>query len=141
MHPKLKCLQPYPFEKLRLLFERVTPNSQLNPINLSVGEPKHPTPQFICDALSAGFDWLAIYPTTVGHNSLRQTISDWLKRRYHVSQIDPTTQVIPTLGSREALFSLAQTVLDGNKRDGLVPSNAESIESAQRIRMFIERGL
>ncbi|MES2354337.1 MAG: succinyldiaminopimelate transaminase [Pseudomonadota bacterium] len=120
MNPKLQLLQPYPFEKLRQLFNGIVPNAQLKPINLSIGEPKHATPQFIRDALSSNLDGLAGYPTTIGRDSLRQAIADWLQRRYGVTQIDPATQIIPTLGSREALFSFAQAVLDGSKSDGLV---------------------
>jgi len=120
MNPKLQQLQPYPFEKLRQLFAGITPNPQLKPINLSIGEPKHPTPQFIRDALVANLDGLAAYPVTIGRESLRHTIADWLKRRYGIAHIDPATQIIPTLGSREALFAFAQTVLDGSKTDGLI---------------------
>ncbi|HVK54353.1 MAG TPA: succinyldiaminopimelate transaminase [Burkholderiales bacterium] len=120
MNPKLQLLQPYPFEKLRQLFKEVIPNAQVKPINLSIGEPKHPTPQFIREALSRSLDGLANYPVTIGRDSLREAIADWLKRRYSVARIDPITQVIPTLGSREALFSLAQAVLDSSKADGLV---------------------
>jgi len=120
MNPKLQHLQPYPFEKLRQLFNGILPNPQLKPINISLGEPKHATPQFIREALSNNLDGLAGYPTTIGRDSLRQAIADWLQHRYGVTQIDPTTQVIPTLGSREALFSFAQAVLDGGKGDGLV---------------------
>ena len=115
MNPRLGLLQPYPFEKLRQIFSGITPNPRLTPINLSIGEPKHPTPQFIRDALSANLDGLAGYPQTIGRESLRVAIADWIKRRYGLMAIDATTQVIPTLGSREALFSLAQAALDGSK--------------------------
>jgi N-succinyldiaminopimelate aminotransferase len=120
MNPRLDLLQPYPFEKLRKLFSAVTPNTDLRLINLSIGEPKHPTPQFIRDALRANLDGLASYPQTAGRMSLRTAIADWLKRRYGIGHIDPATQIIPTLGSREALFALAQTVLDGDAHDALV---------------------
>lgn len=120
LNPRLKLLQPYPFEKLQRLFEGVEPNPRLKPINLAIGEPKHPVPQFIRDAMSSGLDGLANYPSIIGRESLRQSIADWLKRRYCIAQINPETQVIPTLGSREALFSLAQAMLDESKDDGLV---------------------
>lgn len=120
MNPRLDLLQPYPFEKLRKLFSGVTPNSALRPINLSIGEPKHPTPRFIRDALAAHLDGLASYPQTVGRESLRMAIADWLTRRYGIASIDPASQIIPTLGSREALFALAQAVLDSDEHDALV---------------------
>ncbi len=119
-NPKLQFLQPYPFEKLQRLFEGVALNPRMKKINLSVGEPKHPTPQFIRDALGSDINGLASYPSAIGCDTLRWTIADWLKRRHHISGINPDTQIIATLGSREALFSLAQAVLDGSKRDGLV---------------------
>jgi N-succinyldiaminopimelate aminotransferase len=120
MNPRLDLLQPYPFEKLRQLFSGVTPNAAFRPINLSIGEPKHPTPQLVRDALIASLDGLASYPQTLGQASLRAAIADWLKARYGIAHIDPAIQVIPTLGSREALFALAQVVLDSSDRDALV---------------------
>jgi len=120
LNPKLQFLQPYPFEKLQRLFADVVPTMGLSPINLSIGEPRHPTPQFIRDALNAGLNGLASYPTITGGDSLRQAIADWLQQRHGIAHIDPDTEVIATLGSREALFSLAQAVLDGGQHDGWV---------------------
>ena len=115
MNPDLDRLQPYPFEKLRGLFKDTTPNPALSAIALAIGEPKHPTPPLITDALADNLSGLARYPLTLGNESLRATIAAWLKRRYDLNQIDPNTQVIPTLGSREAIFSLAQTIIDRGK--------------------------
>ena len=115
MNPQLALLQPYPFERLRALFAGVTPPPGLRPINLSLGEPKHPTPQFILDALAAGARGVANYPTTAGTPALREAIAAWLVRRYHLERLDPATQVLPVLGSREALFAFAQTVLDASR--------------------------
>ena len=120
MNPRLDLLQPYPFEKLRKLFSGVTPNAEFRPINLSIGEPKHATPQFIRDALIASLDGLSSYPQTLGQVALRAAIAEWLKARYGIALIDPATQVIPTLGSREALFALAQVVLNSSERHALV---------------------
>ncbi len=111
MNPLLSRLQPYPFERLRQLHAGITPNPAFTPISLGIGEPRHPTPQLIKDALTAGLDGLASYPGTLGVPKLRQTIADWLGRRYGL-EVDPATQILPVNGSREALFSLAQTVLD-----------------------------
>ena len=115
MNPDLDRLQPYPFEKLRGLFKDTTPNPALSAIALAIGEPKHPTPPLIIDALADNLGGLARYPLTLGSESLRATIAAWLKRRYDLNQIDPHTQVVPTLGSREAIFSLAQTIIDRGK--------------------------
>ena len=111
MNPLLSRLQPYPFERLRQLHASVTPNPAYTPISLGIGEPRHATPQLIKDALSASFDGLASYPGTLGEPKLRQTIQAWLARRYDL-KVDAATQILPVNGSREALFSLAQTVID-----------------------------
>ena len=111
MNPLLQKLQPYPFEKLRALLSGVTPAPQHSPINLSIGEPKHPTPALVKDALAGALDGLAAYPATIGLPALRQAIAGWLARRYGIPAPDPDTQVLPVNGTREALFAFAQTVL------------------------------
>ena len=115
MNPLLSRLQPYPFERLRQLHAGVTPNPAYKPISLGIGEPRHATPQLIKDALTASLAGLASYPGTLGEPKLRQTMSDWLARRYSGLKVDPATQILPVNGSREALFALAQTVLDASQ--------------------------
>ena len=114
MNPLLSKLQPYPFERLRLLHGGVTANPAYQSISLGIGEPRHATPQLIKDALTGSLAGLASYPGTLGEPKLRQTISDWLKRRYDLA-VDAATQILPVNGSREALFALAQTVIDPAK--------------------------
>ena len=111
MNPHLGQLQPYPFEKLRALFAGVTPNPQYKEIKLSIGEPQHATPRFIMEALAGGLKGLANYPTTQGIPALRQAIAAWCRRRYGL-ELDAETEILPVNGSREALFSFAQTVID-----------------------------
>jgi N-succinyldiaminopimelate aminotransferase len=111
VNPHLARLQPYPFERLRQLFDGITPPSHLAEIRLSIGEPQHPTPEFIKQALSEGLAGLANYPTTLGTEPLRCSIAAWATRRYTLPALDPATQVLPVLGSREALFALAQVVV------------------------------
>jgi N-succinyldiaminopimelate aminotransferase len=111
MNPLLSRLQPYPFERLRALLHDVTPSPAHRPISLGIGEPKHPTPTFIRETLDAAFDGLAVYPPTAGSIELRQACAGWVQRRYGVT-LDPATQVLPVNGTREALFALAQTVVD-----------------------------
>ncbi|MBS0429010.1 MAG: succinyldiaminopimelate transaminase, partial [Proteobacteria bacterium] len=115
MNPLLAKLQPYPFERLRQLFAGVTPDAAHRPISLGIGEPKHPTPPFIKDALVQGLGALAGYPATAGEPALRAAFTGWLKTRYGLD-LDPATQVLPVNGSREALFALAQTVVDASVR-------------------------
>ncbi len=111
MNPHLDKLHPYPFERLRLLFAGVTPNPAFTPISLGMGEPKHPTPDFIRASLSANLDGLASYPLTQGSEALRLAIAAWLARRYGIAAPDAATQVLPVNGSRDALFGLAQAVI------------------------------
>ena len=111
MNPHLDKLQSYPFEKLRQLFAGSTPNPEYKPISLGMGEPKHPTPAFIRQALIDNLDGLASYPLTAGSEALRHAIASWLERRYGLPALDRATQVLPINGSREALFALAQTVI------------------------------
>ncbi|NLC23929.1 MAG: succinyldiaminopimelate transaminase [Oxalobacter sp.] len=112
MNPYLNRLQSYPFEKLRQLFSDTAPNTSCPHINLGIGEPRHPTPAFIRQAICDNLDGLAAYPATIGQETLRLAIAHWLTQRYDIPMPDHATQIIPTLGSREALFSLAQAVLD-----------------------------
>ena len=123
MNPLLAKLQPYPFEKLRALTAGYTPNPALKPLNLSIGEPKHPTPALVKDALARALDGLAAYPATIGSPELRQAIAAWLARRYGIPQPDPETEVLPINGSREALFAFAQTVIDPTRGARVVCPN------------------
>ena len=119
MNPLLASLQPYPFERLRALTRQITPNAAFKPISLGIGEPKHPTPSVITDALIANLKGLASYPATAGESALRTAIAQWITRRYGVS-LDETRQVLPVNGSREALFALAQTVIDPTREGATV---------------------
>ncbi len=112
MNPRLGLLQPYPFERLRALLSGIEPNPALHPIDLSIGEPKHPTPELVRTALSDALCGLSAYPATGGLPQLRQAIAGWLKRRYAIEDLDAATQVLPINGSREGLFAFAQTVVD-----------------------------
>ena len=114
MNPRLQQLQPYPFQKLRELFAGIAPAPGLTAINLSIGEPKHPTPAFIKEALTDALGGLANYPITQGSDALRESIADWCEMRYGV-ELDPATEVLPVNGSREALFAFAQAVVDQTK--------------------------
>lgn len=116
MNPLLGRLHPYPFERWRELTQGVHHAGALAPISLGIGEPKHPTPALIEDALKGAMKGLAVYPPTIGEPRLREAIAGWLQRRYAVA-VHPGTQVLPVNGSREALFALAQVVIDPT-RDG-----------------------
>jgi N-succinyldiaminopimelate aminotransferase len=111
MNPLLQRLHPYPFERLREITRDIVPNPALRPISLGIGEPRHPTPRLVEEALIAGMPALSAYPATGGEPALREACAAWIGRRYGVT-VDPATQVLPVNGTREALFALAQTVLD-----------------------------
>ncbi len=123
MNPLLSRLQPYPFERLKKLFDGVTPNPAHRPISLGIGEPKHATPRLVTDALNASAiaspSGLAGYPATAGEPALRKACAGWMQRRYGLT-LDPVAQVLPVNGSREALFAFAQVVLDPAERDAVV---------------------
>ena len=120
MNPRLSQLHPYPFEKLRQLFAGIEPPAGFAEIRLSIGEPQHPTPAFIKQALSENLSGLASYPNTLGADALRGAIAEWIARRYDIPAPDAATQVLPVLGSREALFAFAQTVVDAARPQPLV---------------------
>jgi len=117
MNPDLQRLQAYPFEKLAALKAGITPPEKLLHIAWSIGEPKHPAPAFVRDRLIAHLGELSQYPVTRGMETLRQVIADWLNRRFklHTAPINPDTQVLPVSGTREALFSFAQAVIDRSR--------------------------
>ena len=120
MNPRLGLLKPYPFEKLRELLAGAVPPKGLRPIALYIGEPQHPTPQFLVDALNANMAGLARYPMSKGLPELRAAIAEWVARRYGLGMVDADHEVIPVTGTREALFAIAQTVLDPGEGDALV---------------------
>ena len=113
VNPRLEQLQPYPFQKLRALFEGIQPTGKAA-INLSIGEPKHATPAFIREALIDNLSGLSNYPLTAGSDALRGSIAAWCERRYGV-RLDAATQVLPVNGSREALFAFVQAVVNPKK--------------------------
>ena len=124
MNPRLDTLQPYPFEKLRLLLAQAgAAPASLRAINLSIGEPKHAAPQCVKDSMVGALDGLSVYPPTKGDPKLREAISQWIGKRYSIPCPNPETQVLPVLGSREALFSFAQVVLDSTKNGIVVCPN------------------
>ena len=114
MTPNLKHLHPYPFEKLAQLKHGITPPINKSHIALSMGEPTHATPHLIQEALLTHLHGLANYPTTKGIPELRLAIAKWISRRFQIptDAVNSETQVLPVNGTREALFSFAQCIID-----------------------------
>jgi len=113
MNPDLKKLQPYPFQKISTLLDGITPVDKPM-LSLAIGEPKHPTPQIILDALQSNLAGFSNYPLTKGNDELREVISDWLTRRFKLPQgsLNPHKHVLPVNGTREALFAFAQAIIN-----------------------------
>lgn len=114
MNPDLERLQAYPFERLAALLRGTEPPSASTAINLAIGEPQHPPPAFIAETLIGHLHGLARYPSTQGGEALRTTIAAWLQRRYGLpaGSLDAARHVLPVNGTREALFALAQCLID-----------------------------
>jgi N-succinyldiaminopimelate aminotransferase len=114
MNPDLNRLQPYPFQKIAKLLDGVQAPADKPLISLSIGEPKHATPDIIRNAVAEHLDELAIYPATKGSRSLRETIASWLHTRFNLpaNSINPDKHILPVNGTREALFAFAQCVVD-----------------------------
>lgn len=120
LNPRLEHLQSYPFQRLSRLLDGHLPPAGIRPVSLHIGEPKHPAPSLIRDALVASLDGLSVYPATLGSDALRLAIAQWIARRHNIPQPDAATQVLPVNGSREALFSFAQSVIDGGRPSPVV---------------------
>lgn len=114
MNPDLERLQPYPFEKLAGLLQGTRPAPEYPRIDLGIGEPQHPSPAFVAEAVIAHLHSMARYPTTRGESPLRQAIAGWLQRRFALKDgaVDPDRHVLPVNGTREALFAFAQAIVD-----------------------------
>lgn len=124
MNPGFEKLQPYPFEKLARLQARITP-AGLPPIDLSIGEPKHPTPPFILDSLRDNLSGAARYPSTRGTAELRETVRRWLIQRFSLpeSGLDSNEHILPVTGTREALFAFAQCLIDPDDEALVITGN------------------
>ena len=124
MNPDLARLQPYPFEKIRVLLDGVKP-ADLPAVSLAIGEPKHPTPAFIHQAVLENLNGLANYPLTKGSVGLREAIAGWLTRRFQLptGSVDPEQHEIPVNGTREAIFAFAQAVIDRTADAAIVMPN------------------
>jgi len=114
VNPLLDQLQPYPFERLAELIRGIEPPAGLSPIRLTIGEPRHPPPPFVLEALAAALPAVGRYPLTGGLPELRGACARWAERRFGLAggALDEQTMVLPVNGTREALFAFAQAVVD-----------------------------
>lgn len=114
MNPQLARLQAYPFERLAQLKAGVAAPAGLSHIALSIGEPKHPAPPFVLEVLRERMADYGSYPTTLGLPLLRDAIARWLERRFSLpaGSVAADSMVLPVNGTREALFAIAQALID-----------------------------
>jgi N-succinyldiaminopimelate aminotransferase len=117
INPGLTELQPYPFERLTQLIKGIVPPPSKSPIIFSIGEPKHATPNFIIEAAISHLQGLSTYPTTRGTAAFREATASWLAQRFHLPTevIDPERHILPINGTREALFAIANCIIDPSK--------------------------
>jgi len=113
MNPGFENLHAYPFERLNKLLDGCTVDPDKTAISLAIGEPKHPTPGFILEALKSNLGDVAIYPATRGTEELRISIENWLCQRFSLpeSSVNAEKHILPVNGTREALFAIAQTII------------------------------
>lgn len=125
MNPDLDRLHPYPFEKLARLKAGISIPQDLSPISLGIGEPKHPSPEFVKQVIANNLDKLANYPTTKGTEELRQAIARWASRRFELAPgtLTPEHHIVPVNGTREGIFSLVQSVVDSSRPATVVSPN------------------
>jgi succinyldiaminopimelate transaminase len=114
-------LPPYPFPRLRALLATTTPGAP--PIDMSLGEPRHPFPAFVTEILAKSAPGYGRYPPMEGTSELREAIAHWLVRRYHLPEgaVDPGRHVLALNGTREGLFNAA-LALGGETKSGARPA-------------------
>ncbi len=136
MNPNLSLLKPYPFERLRVLLANSKPNKDLKLIGLQIGEPRHPAPHFVEQALIDHMKGLGAYPLTAGSHELRAAIAAWLTRRFKLptDSLDPDSMVLPVNGTREALFAFAQAAIALLSDDVHYLKLSESAQRTKRAR-------
>jgi succinyldiaminopimelate transaminase len=113
LNPLVDRLADYPFDRLRALLDGLAPPESMRQLILSVGEPRHPPPSIVADALAAHVaDW-GRYPPVDGTPEFRRAVAGWLRRRYSLPEglVDPDQHVLPVAGTREALFLIAQVAV------------------------------
>ena len=130
LSPRLREMEPYPFEALdRRKAEAIAAGRTV--VDLGVGDPREETPAIVRDALAAAIAPISSYPRAAGLPPLRRAIAAWVQRRYGVA-LDADTQILPTLGSKELVFSLAQAVLDPAGGRDLVLTTAPGYPITER---------
>jgi succinyldiaminopimelate transaminase len=134
LSPAMRAVEPYPFEELdRRKKEAIDAGRSV--IDFGVGDPREETPALVRDALKDAIGPISSYPRAAGLPALRRAIAAWVNRRFGVA-LDAEREIIPTLGSKELVFSLAQTVLDRAAGRDLVLTTAPGYPIPERGARF-----
>jgi succinyldiaminopimelate transaminase len=121
LSPVLADLAQYPFTRLDD-WKADAAARGIELIDFGMGDPREVTPAFIRQALVAAIEPVSSYPRATGLPELRSAVADWIGRRFEV-RIDADSEIVPTLGSKEAIFSFAQVAF-GDKRLAAIPEPA-----------------
>ena len=121
LSPVLADLAQYPFTRLDDWRAEARARG-IELIDFGMGDPREVTPGFIRDALVAGLTDVSSYPRATGLPELREAVAAWIERRFGVD-VDAATEIVPTLGSKEAIFSFAQ-IATGERRLVAIPEPA-----------------
>ncbi len=125
MNPDLSLLQPYPFEKLNALKAAVQAPADKSSIFLSIGEPKHPAPDFVLESLKHNLQGISIYPKTRGLDELREAAAQWASTRFQLApgSLSAERHLLPVNGTREALFAFVQAIVDRHAKPLVICPN------------------
>lgn len=117
---RFDLLSDYPFDRLRSLLDHIQPPSGVEPVAMSIGEPRHAPPAFVRETLDANAALWGSYPPTTGTEDFRAAVAEWLNRRHALPErmVDPDRHILPVAGTREALFLIANLVLPRRKAGG-----------------------
>jgi succinyldiaminopimelate transaminase len=136
LSPVLSELDQYPFARLDD-WKADARARGIELIDFGMGDPREVTPTFIREALLASVDAVSSYPRAVGLPELRDAVAGWIDRRFGID-VDPAAEIVPTLGSKEAIFSFAQLAL-GERRLVAIPELAYPVY--ERGAMFAGGGV
>ena len=125
MNSSLSLLHPYPFEKLNQLFADIQP-ANMPLIPLSIGEPKHPAPEFVKQAIIDNFKHLSTYPNSKGLPELREAISGFYQSRYGIAV--PATRIAVTEAWTSALGRIDGTLVTGGPTDLVTSFSGAALE-------------
>ncbi len=113
MNKILKSLKPYPMEELNKLKKELKQKG-IKIYDFGTGDPKEPTDEKIRKALINAVPEVSQYPSVAGKKELRGTISKWFKNRFDVN-LNPETEIIPSAGSKEAIFHFPLVFIDSEE--------------------------